>query len=134
MQSRLPVRHLSLSIACPVQRAYAYLCVPEHFAHWASGLASGLQQVDGQWFASTPQGQVRVEFSEPNAYGVLDHWVHVPGAAPIYVPLRVLANGNGCELCLSLFRQPGMSEAQFDADTQWVLRDLQAAKRLLEST
>ena len=127
------VRHLSQTIACPWQQAYDYLCVPEHFCQWASGLASGLQQIDGQWIATTPQGQVRLQFSPENAYGVLDHWVHISPQAVVYVPLRLVANGAGCELILSLFRQPGMSEAHFEADTQWVIRDLLAAKQLLET-
>ena len=127
------VRHLSQTIACPLQRAYAHLCVPEHFCLWASGLASGLEQVNGQWFASTPQGRLRIEFSPTNSYGVLDHWVHVAPGNSVYVPLRLVANGDGSELILSLFRQPGMSDQQFEADAQWVQRDLQAARQLLES-
>ena len=127
------VRHLSVSIACAPARAYAFLCVPEHFCHWASGLAQGLREVDGEWLASTPSGELRVRFSTPNELGVLDHWVYLQPDAPLYIPLRLLANGTGCELVLSLYRQAEMSEAQFAADAEWVLRDLQTAKRLLEA-
>ena len=73
-----------------------------------------------------------IRFSEPNPFGVLDHWVHPGAGAPIYVPLRVVANGDGCELMLTLFRQPDMSDEKYEADAEWVLRDLSAAKRLLE--
>jgi hypothetical protein len=41
-------------------------------------------------------------------------------------------NGPGCDLVLTLFRRPEMSDAQFAADAEWVMRDLEAAKRLLE--
>jgi hypothetical protein len=44
-----------------------------------------------------------------------------------------VAKGGGCELVLTLFRQPGMSDERFAADAQWVMRDLDAAKRLLEA-
>jgi hypothetical protein len=127
------VRHLSQSIACSWQLAYDYLCVPEHFCQWASGLASGMQRIDGQWLATTPQGQVRLTFSPPNSYGVLDHWVHITPQVSIYVPLRLVANGEGCELILSLLRQPGMSDERFAADVQWVQRDLLTARQLLEA-
>ena len=132
MHAQSAALHLSQRIACPLERAYDYLCVPEHFCQWASGLASSLQQVDGQWLAATPQGQVRLTFSAPNAYGVLDHWVHITPQVSVYVPLRLVANGDGCELILSLFRQPDMSDERFEADAQWVMRDLLAAKQLLE--
>jgi hypothetical protein len=133
LSSVLPVRHLSQSIACPLGRAYAYLCEPEHFCCWASGLASGLRRVDGRWLAQTPHGLLQIEFSPRNEHGVLDHWVHLAPDRIVHVPLRVLANGDGSELVLSLFRQPGMSDEQFEADAQWVLRDLQAARQLLEA-
>jgi len=42
-------------------------------------------------------------------------------------------NGSGCELVFTLFRQPNMDQARFDADAQWVMRDLKAAKQLLEA-
>lgn len=64
---------------------------------------------------------------------MLDHWVHLAPDRMVHVPLRVLANGDGSELVLSLFRQPGMSDEQFEADAQWVLHDLQAARQLLEA-
>ena len=129
----MDVSHLSQSIDCPLQQAYDFLCVPEHFCHWAAGLASGLQQIDGKWLATTAHGVMQIEFSHANAFGVLDHWVHVQPGVIVYVPLRLVANGNGCELTLSLFRQPGMREAQFAADAKLVRRDLLAAKQLLEA-
>jgi len=73
-----------------------------------------------------------VRFSEPNDLGVLDHWVALQSGVEIYVPLRIIANGSGCELVLTIFRRPGATDEQFAADADWVMRDLQAAKKLLE--
>ncbi len=126
-------RHLSVSIARSAGYAYEFLCEPVHFSRWASGLGS-LRKVDGQWIAQTPRGPMPVRFSERNPFGVLDHWVTPPSGPAIYVPLRVVASGDGCELILTLFRQPGMDPAKFEADAGWVWRDLEAAKQLLEGT
>ena len=40
--------------------------------------------------------------------------------------------GERCELVITLFRRPEMSDEKFAADAAWVMRDLQAAKRILE--
>jgi hypothetical protein len=125
-------RNLSVSIERDADAVYAFLSLPENFAKWASGLGS-LHQADGHWIAETPGGPMRVRFSEPNALGVLDHWVSPPSGAQIYIPLRVVKNGDGCELIFTLFRQPDMDQARFEADAQWVMRDLKAAKQLLEA-
>ena len=125
-------RNLSVSIERDADAVYAFLSLPENFPRWASGLGS-LHRAKGQWIADTPDGPMTVRFSEPNALGVLDHWVSPPSGAQIYIPLRVVKNGSGCELVFTLFRQPGMDQARFEADAQWVMRDLKAAKQLLEA-
>ena len=53
-------------------------------------------------------------------------------ALEVYMPMRVFPNGEGAEVLLTVFRQPGMTEEKFVDDTQWVRRDLEALKALLE--
>ena len=119
-------------MAQDARRAYDFLWQPENFPKWASGLAGSLSKVGGEWLAQTPQGPMKLRFSERKAFGVLDHWVYPEPGVEIYVPLRVIANGEGCELVLTLFRQPGMTDEKFAADAEWVMRDLRKAKDLLE--
>ena len=126
------LKMVSVVIERPADEAYAFLSAPENFPRWASGLGASLRRVDDEWVAQTAEGEVRVRFSEPNARGVLDHAVILPEGKSVYVPLRVLPSGNGCELVLTLYRQPDMTDEKFAADAEWVLRDLRAAKRLLE--
>ena len=46
--------------------------------------------------------------------------------------MRLIANGSGCELLFTLFREPSMSDGQFASDAGFVQRDLEGLKRLLE--
>jgi hypothetical protein len=48
------------------------------------------------------------------------------------MPMRVFPNGEGTEVLITMFRQPGVSDEKFAEDTQWVRRDLEALKELLE--
>jgi hypothetical protein len=45
--------------------------------------------------------------------------------------MRVVPNGAGAEVLVTVFRRPGMSDEAFAADAAWVLRDLLALKALL---
>lgn len=126
-------RTLSVSIHRSAAEAYAFLAVPENFARWASGLGSTLRREGADWAVDTPEGPATVIFSEPNARGVLDHAVRLRQGRSIYVPLRLVEKDAGCELVLTLYRLPGMSDEKFEADARWVMRDLEAAKRLLEA-
>lgn len=126
-------RHLGIFIDRPWAQAYERLCRPASFAVWASGLGT-LRQDGAEWLADTPQGTARLRFSPRNEFGVLDHWVTLPSGETIYVPMRLVAHGEGCELGFILFRQTGMSDAQFEADAEWVMRDLGVARKWLDGS
>lgn len=133
MAALLQSRNLSVSIERNIRDVYDFVRVPENFSRWASGLGKSLKLVKGEWFAETQEGTVKVRFSERNEFGVLDHWVSTKPGMQVYVPMRVVPNGNGCEIIFTLFRLPDMSEATFAADAEWVMRDLTTLKNLLES-
>jgi hypothetical protein len=132
MTKAVEARHVSITIARSSPEAYAALAAPESFLKWASGLAASMKKVGGEWVVQNPEGPAKVRFSELNTYGVLDHWVTLGSGETIHIPVRILPNGDGCELMLTVFRRPGKSDAEFAADAEWVMRDLKAAKKLLE--
>lgn len=124
---------ISVSIRCPFARAHEFLSTPENFPKWASGLGKSLRRSGDVWVAETPEGSAEVRFTPRNEFGVLDHVV-VPGSgAPVHIPMRVIPNGDGCDVILTLFRQPGMSDAKFEQDADWVRRDLSTLKVVLEA-
>jgi hypothetical protein len=63
---------------------------------------------------------------------VVDHEVATPAGERILNPMRVIPNGSGCEVVFTLFQRPGVSDETFETDAQWVTRDLESLKRLLE--
>ncbi len=124
---------LSVFIEKPWQQVYEALWRPEDFPQWASGLSdASLCKIQGQWQARGPGGLITIEFTEHNAYGVMDHTVNVGGGIKVYVPLRVIANGASAQVLLTLFRQPGMSELTFAEDARSVKRDLEALRALFD--
>jgi hypothetical protein len=128
----LETRPITVSIARPAAEVYAFAHRPESFSQWAAGLGAGLTRDGDHWIAHGPDGDVHVRFSPRNPYGVLDHWVTLPDGTELSIPLRVVANGDGAEVTLTLFRAPGMDEATFERDQGMVAKDLATLKALLE--
>ena len=124
---------LSITIEAPYEPAYAFAQRPENFLKWAAGLSKRLHRTERGWVAETADGEALVEFSPANPYGVLDHHVRQGGKPDVYVPLRMIANGDGVEVSLTLFRLPDMDDETFEKDADLVRRDLASLKRLLES-
>lgn len=128
----LPARTDSISINRDWQALYEAFWRPEVFPKWASGLAeSDLRQEGDKWLADGPEGPITIRFTPHNDYGVMDHFVDTGDGKEIHVPLRVIQNGDGAEVMLTLFRQPGMDDEMFARDAKWITRDLRALKNFV---
>ena len=125
--------HLSQSIACPAQEAYDFARDPANLPRWAAGLGGAVTLVDGQWRVTTPAGEVVVEFVPVNGFGVLDHTVVLPDGTRSYNPMRVLPDGDACEVVFTLRRRPSMTDEELEQDAAAVRQDLRTLGRLLES-
>ncbi|WP_406494292.1 SRPBCC family protein [Streptomyces sp. NBC_01604] len=126
-------RHISTHIDRPANEVYDYASDPTNWPEWAHGLGSSIEKIDGQWIAeSTSLGRVLVAFAEKNEFGVLDHDVTLPSGEVIHNPVRVIADGAGCEVVFTLRRRPEMSDEDFQRDADAVLADLTTLKRLME--
>jgi hypothetical protein len=128
----MEARHIGITIDCPFKQAYAFTHKPESFPKWAAGLSSSMRHTDDGWVAETPAGRAKIVFTPVNEFGILDHAVTVGDRAEVYVPLRMMPNGDGIELVLTLLRQSDMDDATFERDAELVMADLNALKALLE--
>lgn len=125
----------SVSINRDWRAVYEAIWRPDFFPRWASGLAkSRLRQEGDEWLADGPEGPIRIRFAPHNDYGVMDHFVDTGAGEPLHIPLRIVQNGEGAEVMLTLYRQPSMDDAKFAADAAWVRKDLAALKSLIEWT
>jgi hypothetical protein len=128
----LDARTIRQAIARPAREVYDFAADPRNLHLWASGLGEALSPSPDGWIAQTPDGPARIRFVEANELGVLDHWVITAQGQEVYVPMRVIANGDGAEVLFTLFRQPDMTDETLARDEAWVTGDLEALRRLLE--
>jgi hypothetical protein len=128
-----PSRHISVFVAASAEDVYAYAADPRHLPAWAAGLArSTVEQAGGHWVVESPMGPVRVDFAPANDLGVLDHTVTLPDGEQVLNPLRVIPDGEGCEIVFTVRHRAGVSEADFERDCRAVLTDLETLQALLE--
>lgn len=134
-------RHISVWITAAPEAVYEFAADPQTWPRWAAGLAEGgLRQTAQGWVADSPMGEVSVELAPRNDFGVLDHIVRLPTGEAVYNPLRVQPGGAPtgadepcCEVVFTVRRRPGMSDEEFDADTEAVAADLATLRELIES-
>lgn len=131
-QTTLETRTVSVRINRPFAEVYEFLVRPENWNQWATGLGKSIQKRPEGWAAETQEGQIKVRFTPRNSFGIVDHYVVRKTGAEVYVPMRLIANGQGCELLFTLFREPGMSDDKYAGDMDFVKKDLDGLKKLLE--
>ena len=125
--------HVSTTIDRPAADVYDFASNPLNLSAWASGLAHrDVQLVDGQWVVDSPMGRVVVAFAPSNDFGVLDHDVTLPAGETVRNPMRVIPNGDGCDVVFTVHRRPGTSVTDFAADVDAVTADLAALRALME--
>jgi hypothetical protein len=127
-------RTISVSIRRSPDEVYGYLAEPLNLPRW-SGFITEVRKHGEHWSAVTTNGIVRIRFVDRNNFRILDHWVSAGPNLTVYVPMRVLANEvDGSEVIFTVFRLPGMSDQDFEADIQLVRADLATLKQILEHT
>lgn len=122
---------IAVAIDRPAARVAAYARDPANLPAWAAGLADGIEQVDGRWYAAGPMGRVEVRFTSDEP-GVLDHDVVLPSGEVGHNPLRVVDDGDGCRVVFTLHRRPGMSDDDVAADAAAVAADLERLRLVVE--
>ena len=127
-----PARTVSISVGRDPHDAYDYLRDPRHLPDWAPGFAQAVHQDGDRWVVETTGHAVGIAFVADNALGVVDHRVTGDGLDDVN-PMRVIANGDGCEVLFTLFQPSGTSDRQFRDDVRLVQSDLRTLKRVLEN-
>lgn len=127
-------RHISVDIARPASQVYEFAADPLNLPTWAAGLAgSSVVREGDQWVTDSPMGRVTFTFTPRNDLGVLDHVVTLLSGERVYNPMRVIGDGDGCEVVFTLRRRPGMSDQEFERDADAVSKDLATLRSVVES-
>jgi Predicted integral membrane protein len=127
-------QHISIGIDRPAAAVYDFAADPLNLPRWAAGLAGSTVERDGErWFTDSPMGRVTFTFTPHNDFGVLDHDVTLPSGETVYNPLRVISDGDGCEVVFTLRQRPGMTDEDFQRDADSVAQDLATLRSLVEA-
>ena len=125
-------RHLTVRIDRRAEEVYEYAADPANIPIWAPGLGTSIERVGDEWYVGIGDGRVRVAFAAPNPFGVLDHEVTLPSGEVASIPMRVIADGDACEVVFTLVAT-GHERRDFERDTGLVQADLARLKRVLEA-
>ena len=123
---------MNTSINSNPQIVYDFVSNLENLPRWASNTFPSIKEVNGEWVVDTSQGQNKVMLAERNNFGILDHYVKLTSGVKVYVPMRVVKNGDGSEVMLTVFQTPEMTDERYAEDIRTVEKDLNHLKTIIE--
>src|SRR4051812_48253361 len=104
MNQTMRTKTLSITISRPWKDVFDFLADAENLPRWNRGYCRQLKKQAGKWCMDSPLGEVQVQLITDHFSGVLDQQI-IPSTGPAFrVPLRVLENGEGSEVVMTVFR------------------------------
>ena len=123
---------LSISVKSDPKAVYDFISNLENLPRWAPSTFPSIKHVNGEWLVITPQGQNKIKLTEKNNFGILDHYVKLTSEIEVYIPMRVVKNGDESEIMLTVFQTPEMTDEVFLEDIKMVEKDLNNLKTIIE--
>ncbi len=123
---------MTITIACDWQKVYGFISDLDNFPQWAKTFCRKIRKQDDTWYEiGTDQGPLLIRVAPRNEFGIVDYYISAGQGAEVYVPLRVVPNGAGCEVIFTLFQRENMTDKQLASDKALVEQDLQVLKEVM---
>ena len=123
---------ITTSINRDWKTVYEFVHNPDNFPQWAKSAFQSIKQIEGEWIAETMGGMVKVIPTKRNDYGVVDHNITTPSGIDVFIPMRVIQNGDGTELIFTLYHTTDISYKNYLIDIKSVESDLRNLKNIME--
>ena len=126
---------MGVAIQRPYEAVYDFLANPRNLFSWASVLGAEYHaEAPLEWVAEKPafiDRPVTIRFTARNPFGVLDVSASIDGRQVFAAPVRVVRDGEGSLVTMTIFAPADDSEAAFHSELEWVRTDLLTLKSLL---
>jgi hypothetical protein len=114
MQKISRSRIKSIDIQASVEKVFAFLADPMNWPQYAVVNLRSVTPSKNDWYkAVTKFGEGQLKITPIKEFGLLDHtWKDPQATWTVYS--RVVPNGDGATVSMTLFQPPVMNDAQFD--------------------
>lgn len=131
MQSFTHATTVNVFIQRPADEVYEYAFDLNNFPSWVS-FCQSIRKENESWVMETAFGPMKVNITERNDLGVIDHYVSPAPDVVVYDAMRILPNGVHSEVFMTVFQDDGMSDEDYKQAIEMSQEDLHNLKSVLE--
>jgi cold-inducible RNA-binding protein len=119
MKNTLRSKTLTASLEASVAQIYSRIADPDQLAQWHTAFCRSLRKENGACMVESPRGLVPVRFLRDDRAGILDLVMTLLETIEFQTAIRVLANGTGSEVLMTLIQPAGLPDAAFHEQVRW---------------
>jgi hypothetical protein len=136
MEGSMRTRTFAIALEASRAEAFAYLSSIDNLPRWATAFCRELKRrADGSCRVMTPEGEIDFRIAADAASGTIDMYGGPTPERMACWPSRVVERPGGKSLYLfTLFQQPGMAEAAFDAQCRGFDAEIANLRREVDGT
>lgn len=132
MSKTMKAKTITVTLAAEPQQVFAFLTQPENLPRWNAALCRSVRREGDEWVADSPRGSLSVRWVRDDRSGLVDLVLQVSGAELIWA-MRILSNGSGAELIITVVQPQGLSDSLFHDHTRWAEKASRELKKWAES-
>lgn len=122
----------SIDIKAAFDKVYDFLAEPLNWPQYAVVNLRSVERGEKGWYKTVTRfGEGHLKIDPVKEWGILDHTWKDPQASWA-VPTRVVANGKGATVMMTIYKPTFMSDAQFDQAMKEMDIEMNKLKEILE--
>ena len=120
----------TIMLHAPKDRVFSYLSDVTNLPKWATVFCKEIKMIDGKTKIVTPMGELFFEIESDKKTGVIDMYAGPNEKQMSIFPARVIDMPGGASVILfTMFQTPGMTDEQFNAQYESLLKEFDNIKR-----
>jgi len=132
MSKTMKAKTITVTIDAEPRKVLAWMTQPEILPQWNAALCRSVRNEGGEWIAESPRGPLGLRWVREDRSGLVDLVVQTPDQELVWA-MRVLSNGSGAEVVLTIVQPPGLSDSTFHDHTRWAEKAIRELKKLAEA-
>lgn len=128
----MKAKTLNSTIRCSPTQAIEFLSDVQNLPTWHRSFCRSVEKGPEGWRVQTHRSKISVRVLRDDRSGVVDFLFRFAPDFEWLVPTRVLPNGDGSEIILTLIQPDGTSETDYQRHLQWGFEALRELRKKLE--
>ncbi|MFA5975121.1 MAG: RNA-binding protein [Elusimicrobiota bacterium] len=129
MRNTLRSKTLTASLPHDVQALFAKIADPDSLPQWHPNACRSIRRENGQILAESPRGPMGIRLIRDDRALLVDLIMCLSEGIEFTTSIRLLQNGSGSEIIMTMIQPQGLSDSTFNEQVHWAENALRGLRK-----